>query len=440
MESPKTELRRRKKKANWWQAVLLVALGCLVVAGWAWYLRKPVWEARAELLLGHDDEAEQLLKTARNRWPQRDAWKAEITFLEARLARHRGQMRQMHQLLVAARKAGYDIEKLSREQIMAQAQLGEMRDAEKRLARLLSDPQGDEPEICYAFIQGYLQIQQYQGARRLLSGWAEDFPNDPRPIFLRGTVEMNMDLWKEAEKDYRKALEVDPNHFQSAYHLASVLLTQKHPEEAIKYFRIAARDETLRLDSLTGQGHCFRLLGKTKKAREMLKDIQKQDPDNVSAAFELARLDIDDGEYQKAFERLEPIVKADPLHTDARYQFAIVLHQIGRSEEAQEHFLAVKEIGKHLADASELAEHITTDAASADTRLEIAKTHLKYGSRREGLMWLRSVLAFAPNHSEALKELEQYYRTRFRENPENERFRELAEQYQQRLLATQNAP
>ena len=61
-----------------------------------------------------------------------------------------------------------------------------------------------------------------------------------------------MDLWKEAEKDYRKALEVDPNHFQSAYHLASVLLTQKHPEEAIKYFRIAARDETLRLDSLTG--------------------------------------------------------------------------------------------------------------------------------------------------------------------------------------------
>ena len=102
----------------------------------------------------------------------------------------------------------------AREQIMAQAQLGEMRDAEKQRTRLLSDPQGDEPEICYAFVQGYLQIHQYAAARQLLNGWAADFPEDPRPLFLRGTVQMNAELWKEAEADFRKTLTIDPKHFQ----------------------------------------------------------------------------------------------------------------------------------------------------------------------------------------------------------------------------------
>ena len=94
--------------------------------------------------------------------------------------------------------------------------------------------------------------------------------------------------------------------------------------------------------------------------------------------------------------------------------------------------MAVREINKQLADASDLAERITLDASSADTRLKIAKIHLEYGSRREGLMWLRSNMTIAPDHIESLKELEKYYRRRYTEEPENERFRELAEEYQRR--------
>ena len=47
-------------------------------------------------------------------------------------------------------------------------------------------------------------------------------------------------------------------------------------------------------------------------------------------------------------------------------------------------------------------------------------------------MWLRSNMTIAPDHIESLKELEKYYRRRYTEEPENERFRELAEEYQRR--------
>ena len=440
MKSQKKPVRRSQKPIRWRQVILLVTLICLFAGGWCWYVRRPAWAAQEALRIGNDNEAEQLLKAAGKRWPQQESWKAEVEFLRARLARHRGKLREMHQHLVAARDAGYDLGKLNREQTLAKAQLGEMRGAERELATLLNDPKGDEQEICNAFVQGYLQIQQYEAARQLLSSWASDFPEDPRPLFLRGTVQMNAELWKEAEADFRKALSVEPGHAQSAYHLASVLLTQKHPDRAMKFFRVAAQDKTLKLTALAGQGHCYRLLGKPDKSRQKLNEILEVHPKDVTANFELARLDLDDGDYQKARLRLEPIVAADPRHTDARYHLAIVLREQGDPAAAQEHFLAVREINEQLANASDLAERITMDASSAESRLKIAKIYMQYGSRREGLMWLRSVLTFVPNHSEALKELEQYYRTRFREDPENERFRELAEQYQQRFLATQNAP
>ncbi len=441
MKSRKKPVRRSSKPIRWRQVILLVALICLFAGGWCWYVRQPAWAAKEALRLGNDTEAEQLLEAAGKRWPQQPSWKAEVEFLRARLARHRGHLREMQTHLLAARDAGYDMKKLNREQTLAKAQLGEMRGAERELATLLNDPQGDEQEICNAFIQGYLQIQQYEAARQLLSSWASDFPEDPRPLFLRGTVQMNAELWKEAEADFRKALAVDPKHAQSAYHLASVLLTQKHPDRAMKYFLVAAQDKALKLTALAGQGHCYRLLGKPDKSRQKLDEILEIDPQDVTANFELARLDLDDGEYQKARLRLEPIVAADPQHTDARYHLAIVLREQGSPAEAQEHFLAVREINEQLANASDLAERITMDASSADTRLKIARIYMQYGSRREGLMWLRSNMTIAPDHIESLRELEKYYRKRYDEEPENDRFLELAEEYQRRqTVPVQNTP
>ncbi|MCP3691597.1 MAG: tetratricopeptide repeat protein, partial [Planctomycetaceae bacterium] len=134
---------------------------------------------------------------------------------------------------------------------------------------------------------------------------------------------------------------------------------------------------------------------------------------------------------------LEPIVAKDPRHTEARYQLAIVLREEGRPEEAQAHFQKAREINEKLASANDLAERITPGPGSSDARLEIAKIFLEYGSRREGLMWLRSVLTFSPDHSGALKELEAYYRKRFSEEPSSTRFNELADEYQRRLTASQ---
>jgi len=441
MKSRKKPARRSAKPIRWRQVVLLVLGICLVAGGWCWYVRQPAWAALTALRNGDDDAAEQLVEVAGKRWPQTAYWKAEVEFLRARLARHRGELRKMQEHLLAARDAGFEYERLDREQTLAKAQLGEMRGAERELANLLNDPRGDEQEICNAFIQGYVQIQQYEAARQLLTSWAGDFPEDPRPLFLRGTVEMNSEMWKEAEADFRKALAVDPDHGQSAYHLASVLLTQKHPDKAMQYFRIAAQDKALKLSALAGQGHCYRLLGKPEQSRQKLEEILEIAPQDVTANFELARLDLDAGNYGEAKSRLEPIVADDPRHTDARYHLAIVLREQGMPAEAQEHFMAVREINKQLADASDMAERITMDSSSAETRLKIARIHMEYGSRREGLMWLRSNLTIAPDHIESLKELENYYRMRYAEEPDNERFLELAEEYQRRQsVPVQNVP
>ena len=367
-------------------------------------------------------------------WANSFSWRSKTNeFLLARCSRKIGDYQSFNRYLLRAHALGYDPVLLQREEWLAMAQSGGLDKSEPHLSDLLLDPRGDGQEILEAYVIGYLLIQQYAGAEELLKAWADAYPHDPLPWYLRGVVYRDLAQWKSAESAFRRTLEIEPDYYEASFQLGSVLLTLKKTNEAIQFFEIAATDAGLRSECRVGRAHCYRLLGRPKQARAILDAVVRDEPNHPAASLELGRISLDEADYEAAVHWLEPLVRKDSFNTDARYLLASALREVGQVEDAQEHFDAVSEINEQLADASQLAEAISTGPESSKTRLKIGAIYLACGSEEDGLFWIRSSLSVNPTHRPTVEALLNYYEKKAVENPEKPAYGGTVEKFKQML-------
>ena len=278
---------------------------------------------------------------------------------------------------------------LEREEWLALAQSGQMTAAEPHLAELLADPQGDGAEICEAFVVGYLKLRNFTAASELLDAWSRDYPRDAQTHYWRGLMDMDLLSPSSAEEQLRLAVELSPKHADALYWLADLLLDGGRTEEALGYFERVSRLKPDDLAAAVGRASCLRRVDRSAEARALLERVLTVSA-NDAALVELANLDIESGDYESARERLEPAVKANPQQKDLRYVYGIALRNLGRMDEAQEHFKFVVEVNKRLDLANVLADEALNKPGDADLRYQIGELHLHSGSEKEGLVWLES--------------------------------------------------
>lgn len=398
------EAPRRRKKLSRLQVALIILIGL----GIALFMMRATFFANA----AHKSIARRDLDRAKSQltWGTYFARNnGRLQFLLARVARLEGRMKDVQHHLQAALDAGFDQERLRREEYLAMAQLGQLKQAQPHLGKLLEDPRGDEEEICEAYVIGFTRIRHFAAAKDLLENWMKDFPNSARPRYLKGIVQKDLQMWNEAATAFRDALRADPNHHDSQFELGSVLLTRKRPEEALTYFVLAAQGKNHKQEAKVAQAHCMRLLARHNEARQVLSSVLTESPGHEDASLEMARLELDGNNYDRVVELLQEVVKNNPRGTDARLVIAQALRSLGKHAEAEAHIKAVAEANNHLMQANEWAEKVGNDLKSAEKRSEIGKIHLKYGSREEGLMWLMGAFQVNPKHRPTLEALVDYY-------------------------------
>ncbi|MEE2685757.1 MAG: tetratricopeptide repeat protein [Planctomycetota bacterium] len=422
-----------RKRPGWANALRKVAswmaIPFLVLLAWQATILYSQMKTRSLIANRNPEEARHWVG-----WSNKFSFRSKTNeFLLARCCRKLGDYQNFNHHLLRAHALGYDPVVLQREEWLAMAQSGVLDKSEPHLSDLLLDPRGDGQEILEAYVIGYLLIQQYTGAEELLKAWADSYPHDPLPWYLRGVVYRDLSQWKSAESAFRQSLEIEPDYYEASFQLGSVLLTLKKTDEAIAFFELAAQDATLHVECRVGQAHCYRLLGKPKQARGILDAVVKDYPNDPAASLELGRLALDEGDYKTAVHWLEPLVRKDLFNTDARYTLASALREVGRVEDAQAHFDAVTEINDQLANASQMSESISTRPESSEARLKIGAIYLKYGSESDGLFWIRSSLSVNPTHRPTVEALLNYYIKKALENPEKPAYGSTAKKFEKML-------
>jgi Flp pilus assembly protein TadD len=114
-----------------------------------------------------------------------------------------------------------------------------------------------------------------------------------------------------------------------------------------------------------------------------------------------ARIDLADGYPGEALEHLDRALAADPYQPETIYQRGVVLHQLGRTEEAWRHLARADELHKGLAEMSDLNRQAERAPHDADVRYRLGRLCVDLGKPQLAASWYRAALACDPRHAAA---------------------------------------
>ena len=159
--------------------------------------------------------------------------------------------------------------------------------------------------------------KRYQEAARIALSHVREHPNEPRGLGLLGAVAMKLGAVGQAEQFFRQALKLDPKNTSILQELATCLIQQERPIEAI----------------------------------QLLEQLERHDPGNAHIGLMTASLLDRLGRGSEATQRYEALTAKHADNINLWLAFEHNLRSAGRTDEAVEAYRRATEIDYERGDA-----------------------------------------------------------------------------------------
>jgi Tfp pilus assembly protein PilF len=405
-------------------AVLLACGRPLMVT---WHLR----QGRAALASRDAPQAVQEFGAAL-KW---DRSRGESHFWLARAYRKSGDMEGVRRHLRSAWQLGFPADRIEREEWLAMAQSGQMREAYPQLSQLLLDPRDDGQEICEAYVNGLFVACRFHEAFELLDVWQSEYPQESQPYLFRARYQALVGDTKSAVQTCRDGLRLEPDRYELQVLLAMYLVALHDFDEADKTLLELLEKHSNDTAVLATWSECLVAQGRNQEAAGVLSRLLQIEPENVKGRLAAAQLELDAGRKTAALEQAQSIVHACPYDVEARMLLATCLQACGMREEAQAEFRRADRSRQALQDMRLLWEAVLTDQPDdVEIRYQLGITIMEHNSPEAGASWLRSVLELDPHHLGAHRALAEYYE-RIESHDLARKHREMAERTEPEVSA-----
>jgi tetratricopeptide (TPR) repeat protein len=170
---------------------------------------------------------------------------------------------------------------------------------------------------------------------------------EPEAFHLLGYVYSKRGKFKKAILAFQKTLNLDPFHTDAAIALSSLLNdVGKYKEGAAVFFKTKKRlDETApghdpRINENLGRLHyelglLYMRFERFREAHHEFSKAYHLQPENLSAAVQMAKCLARSGEKQKAIEFLRKTIESHPDHVEAKLQLGVLYHSLQKLKEAR---------------------------------------------------------------------------------------------------------
>lgn len=342
------------------------------------------------------------------RW---DRSSGESHFWLARAYRKTGDMERVRAHLRRAWNLRFPADAIEREEWLAMAQSGQMREAHPHLPELLIDPRDDGQEICEAYVNGYFVTCRFHEGLELLNVWRQEYPGDSQPYLFRAQYLAMIGDNTAAAEACREGLQREPGRYELEVLLAAYLVELHEFEEANRLLRRLMDERPDDPAILAAWSQCLVGQGRNAEAEEALARLLRIEPRHVKGRLSAAQLDLDAGRISAGLERIREVVEEHPYDLEARYLLATALQAGGDRDGAAREFARTEEGREALQTARRLWETVVTqEPFNAELRYQIGSALLEYSSPEGGAGWLRSALEIDPHHAGARQTLAAYYR------------------------------
>jgi tetratricopeptide (TPR) repeat protein len=194
------------------------------------------------------------------------------------------------------------------------------------------------PLMIEALTRGYLAANRPAAAVAATDVWLK---RNPAPgerayvLYLRGRgFELQAKI-PDALACYRDALVLRPKLHECTFAVAEVL-RRESPAEALTYYEQLREAGYKPADVTVGTAGCRRQLGELDRASGLIAPVVAEQPSNVAALVEAAKIDLDRLRPGDAEPRLRRALQLAPKHRDANAQLVRCLRDLGRDTEVKE--------------------------------------------------------------------------------------------------------
>jgi tetratricopeptide (TPR) repeat protein len=334
---------------------------------------------------------------------------AEGNLLSARLARRSGDLAEAARRLQACEKLGsLPRDVLQLEQILFEVQQGNL-EREKFLQDCLARQHPDTFVILEALSQGYTKRYQLSQALDCLNRMLEQQPDNPYALTRRGWIQERFHNNKEALADYRRAVEVAPEHVLARRFLADSLLHfARKPEEAAQHYEFLLQRQPDDPNLVANLGQCWLDQDRVSEARSLVGKALTAYPRDANLLLVRGLLAHREGQLSQAETWLRQALASKPSLQPAHYTLILVLGQQGKIEESEKSKEQLRNVEADLRRMDELVHQSMSAPLNPQLRYEVARLLLKIGEDQEGENWLRMVLLLDPYHIAARQALAEH--------------------------------
>lgn len=302
---------------------------------------------------------------------------------------------------------GGPVEVIGLEMTLLRAQRGELQLAlayrdgpasvEKVLRTWLDEGHPDAMLIREALVKAYVREYRLPDALKVLNAWLAEAP-DVQALLWRAWVAARLGDDPEAFADYRRALELAPDHDRLRLRVAELTLQAQNggPAEAVGHFETLRKKGSVLPAVLLGLAQCRKGLGETDEAQRLLGELAAAAPDFVPGLIERGKQALEARQEEQAETLFRAAVARDPFNPLVNYHLYLCLIQRGKKDEARAVADRRARIENDLTRIEELSRRVMARPRDAGLRADIGTILLRNGLKEDARRWLFSALREDP--------------------------------------------
>jgi tetratricopeptide (TPR) repeat protein len=401
-----------QKRSRTLPLVVLLLLVGLGVAGYAYAEHR--WHEAQTAAKDNDqlEEAQRHLDFCLMVWPR----SVPVHLLAARVARLRGDLKASETHLLRCKKLnGGASEAIQLEFLLLRVQTGEVDAVAEDLMYYVDNNSPESPLILETLARVYMQNLRYGPAFVYLGRWEQVQPESPEPHRWRGWVLERMSDQNGAIREYKRALELDPDNFAVRFLLSECYLGRFDPVAAMQHLEYLHERYPDRADVLARLGELRHMQGHPKEARSLLQAASEKMPKDTTILVMLAKIEMQEEppRFAEAEVLLRRVLELEPTYIEAENMLGKCLEGLGRAAEADAMFKQfnrdqdmLKRVNMTL---RQEAERPVSDPAAL---CEVGKLFLRGNNDRLARYWLKRALERDESYRPALQALAEHYESK----------------------------
>ena len=166
----------------------------------------------------------------------------------------------------------------------------------------------------------------------------DDYLTKGREFYNRGMLD-------EAIKEFKEALEIDPDDVEAHYDLGNACFDKGMLDEAISEFKKVVDTDPEFINAYLDLGMAYLDMGSIDEAISLYEKALKSNPNSAELAHNLGKAYSDKNQYNKAINNFNKAISLNPMDPETQYHLAEMYYKTNQFDLALKHALCAQELG-----------------------------------------------------------------------------------------------